>query len=286
MLQRSECSGNDAGRRGSAVWRALVLGILLGGSLAAPCLAQEEPDVRDGFSVFVEAAPHVSVQRARGSVDSNFGSQSRKANVVTNMTFRLGGGFKAPALSDSWGRPRPVAYAAALIPLNESSTIGKLFVKETPLGSSRVQSAKYSIEYQTSATAGLGVEFMVPVFDIEIAVTPAIESLHLISRYVGDTALKVTVIARPELDEDHSLRGKQDITQHFLGPALRLSTPTAVFEGGIAIDFFLHSSVLFDVAGTRERFVVNGANGDSGSFNFETGTGVVQIASGFQVRWP
>ena len=287
MLERSECRGNEVGRRGRAGWRALVLGISLGGSLAAPCFAQEEPDadVRDGFAVFVEAAPHVSVQKARGSVDTNYGTRSRKANVLTNMTFRLGGGFKGPALSDSWGRPRPVAYAAALIPINESSTIGKNFVKKTPAGSARVQNEKYSIEYQTSATAGLGLEFMVPFFDIDIAVMPAIESLHLLSRYVGESGLHVTVIGHPELNEDHAVRGKEDITQHFLGPALRLSTPTAVFKG-IAIDFFLHSSVLFDVAGTRKQFVATGANGDQGSFNFETGTGVVQVTSGFQVRWP
>jgi hypothetical protein len=246
---------------------------------------EQAADPRSGFSFFVEAAPQVNVQRVRGSVDTNFGSNSRKANVLTNMTFRLGGGVKGPAIDAVWGRPRPVAYAAALVPINGSSTIGTLLVKTTPAGFENVQTAKYSVEYSTSATAGLGLEFMVPVLDFAIGVTPGIESLHLVSRYVGSNVYSVVGIGRPDLNEDHALKCKEEITQHFLGPALRLSTPTATV-GVFAIDFFFHSSVLFDVAGTRKKVFVQGANGDQGSFNFEAGTGIVQVTSGFQVRWP
>jgi hypothetical protein len=80
-------------------------------------------------------------------------------------------------------------------------------------------------------------------------------------------------------------RGKEEITQHFLGPALRLGTPTVVVRG-VAIDFFLDMSLLLDVAGTREQFTVSGTDGERGTFTFEAGSGVAQVGSGFQLRWP
>ena len=87
------------------------------------------------------------------------------------------------------------------------------------------------------------------------------------------------------LSEFHQARGKDEITQHFLGPALRLGTPAVVVRG-VTIDFFLDVSLLFDVAGTRKEIAVSGENGDRGSFTFEAGTGVAQVGSGFQLRWP
>ena len=152
-----------------------------------------------------------------------------------------------------------------------------------PRGFEIVENTKFSVEYGTSATAGLGLEFKVPVLDTEIGIMPAIESLHLMNRYVGRTSLSIVGIGRPDLNEDHTANAKKNITQHYLGPALRVSAPTA-HVGPFAIDFFLHSSVLFDVAGTRRLFFANGAGNDRAGFNFESGTGVVQITSGFQVR--
>lgn len=241
-------------------------------------------DPRERFGFFVEAAPQVVVQRGKGSVGTNFGVSSDKANYLTNMTFRLGGGIKGPAIGAGWGKPRPVAWGAALIPINESSTIGTKFIETSLPGQERLEFSKYSIEYQTSAVAGLGIEFTVPVpvFDAVITVTPAIESLHLISRYVGEVNLQINQTGNNTV---HDLRGKKDLTQHFIGPGLRLGAPTIVVQG-VAIDFFLDASVLFDVAGTRRQLTLTGQNGDSGTMSFEAGTGVVQLGSGFQLRFP
>lgn len=266
--------------------RGVVLGLALLCLAAGRGQAADDSGVRNGFSGFVEAAPHVVIQRARGSIGTNFTLTARKSNYVTNMTFRLGGGLKGPAVERLWGRPRPVIYAGVLLPLNESSTIGSQLIESNPPGFEVVEGAKFSIEYQTSGMAGLGLEFVVPVFDSEIAITPAVESLHLATRYAGQASYTVTASSPAIPDEIHELRGKGDLVQHFLGPAIRVSTPTVVIRGGIAIDFFLGASLLFDVAGTRDRFAVQGEDDDRGAFNFETGTGAAQLSSGLQIRWP
>jgi len=243
---------------------------------------RESGGILGGFAFFVEAAPHVVVQRARGSAGTNFNVTSRKSNIVTNMTFRLGGGIKGPTIDALWGKPRPVAWAAALVPINESSTIGTIFVETTDPVFEQIEFSKYSVEYQTSALWGVGMEFGVPVWDSEITITPAIESLHLVTRYVGDISLQRNATGASEL---HTVRGKEEATQHFLGPAVRMGTPTIVVRG-VAIDFFLDVSLLLDVAGTRKQFVRTGDDGDAATFNFEAGKGLMQVGSGFQLRWP
>jgi hypothetical protein len=277
-------SGSPSRHAARALMLGLVLPVLLGGPFVSRAQEEQANSGLGGFSGFVEAAPHVVVQRARGSVDTNFNVSSRKSNIVTNMTFRLGGGIKGPAFDSIWGRPRLVVYAAALVPINESSTIGTQFV-ETSLpqsGLETIEFSKFAVEYQTSALAGLGLEFTIPVFDSEITVSPAIDSLHLVTRYTGNASLQRNATG---LSEFREARGKEEITQHFLGPALRLGTPTIVIKG-IAIDFFLDVSLLVDVAGTRKQFTVSGDDGDRGTFTFEAGSGVAQVGSGFQIRWP
>lgn len=267
--------------------KGLLLGWLAILLAAAPSTAQEsqaeEADsLLGGFSLFVEAAPHVVVQKTRGSVGTDFDLTSRKSNLITNMTFRLGGGVKGPAFESIWGRPRPVIFAAALVPINESSTVGTRLVETASPGSEVVEFAKFSVEYQTSAMAGLGLEFTVPVFDSEITITPGVESLHLVTRYVGAGSIQINTTG---LTVNNDIRGKEEVVQHYLGPALRLGTPTLVIKG-VAIDFFLDMSLLIDVSGTREEFRETGNDGESGTFTFEAGKGVAQVGSGFQVRWP
>lgn len=245
--------------------------------------AADEVDARDRFALFVEAAPHVVVQRGRGSTGTNFGFTSRKSNILTNLTFRLGGGVKGPEIGALPGRPRPVLSAAALVPINESATIGTQFVETNRPGFEQVEFSKYSIEYQTSALATLGLEFLVPVLDSEISITPALQSLHLTTRYVGSMSFQVNSGSQSTLIE---LRGKDEITQHYLGPALRLGTPAFVAPRGIVLDFFLDASLLVDVAGTRETFSRSNEDGDRATFNFESGGGVVQVGAGLQIRWP
>jgi hypothetical protein len=149
-------------------------------------------------------------------------------------------------------------------------------------GFEQIEFGKFSIEYQTSGMAGLGLEFEVPVFDVTMHVTPSIQSLHLVTRYVGDGTFTINGLG---FSESHRARGKKEITQHFLGPAIRLGTPTVVIRG-FAVDFFLESSLLVDVAGTREFFVETGEGDDRGAFTFESGGGVVQVGSGLTIRWP
>jgi len=265
--------------------RGLLVGVVLAGLLFAPSLSRAEDEaLRSSFSGFVEAAPQVVVQRGRGSVGTNFNVTGRKANFVTNMTFRLGGGVKGPEFESIWGKPRPVLFAGALIPINESSTVGTQVVETSvpQTGTETIEFSKFSIEYQTSAVAGFGMEFVVPFFDSELAITPAIESLHLVTRYVGEASLQLNTTGS---SVTQAVRAKEEIVQHFLGPALRVGTPTFVFHG-VAVDFFLDVSLLFDVAGTRKAFSASGQGSDRGTFTFETGTGVAQIGSGFQLRWP
>ncbi len=267
--------------------KGLLLGWLAILLAAAPSTAQEsqaeEADsLLGGFSLFVEAAPHVVVQKTRGSVGTDFDLTSRKSNLITNMTFRLGGGIKGPAFESVWGRPRPVIFAAALVPINESSTVGTRLVETATPGSEVVEFAKFSVEYQTSAMAGLGLEFTVPVFDSEITITPGVESLHLVTRYVGAGSIQINTTG---LTINNDIRAKEEVVQHYLGPALRLGTPTLVIKG-VAIDFFLDMSLLLDVSGTRKEFRATGNDGESGTFTFEAGKGVAQVGSGFQVRWP
>ncbi len=241
-----------------------------------------ESDAFGGFSAYFETGPHVIVQRGRGSVGTNFDYSSRKANYLTNMTIRFVAGLRGPALAEEYGRPRPVLYAGALVPLNESSTIGTILQETSLFGTEQIETSKYSIEYQTSAMAGIGIEFEVPIVDEHILLRASLESLHLVSRYVGEAGFEIN---RQGVSEVHALRAKQDITQHFLGPALRAGTPTIVFQG-VAIQFVLDASLLFDVAGTREKFRATGENGDQGDFSFETGKGLGQISAGLQLRWP
>lgn len=274
-----------------ASWRrpapgALWLGVVAAGLLASAEGARADETLGAGFSGFIEAAPHVVVQRARGGGDSNFGESNRKSNIMTNMTFRLGGGFKSPALESVWGRPRVVVFGGVLLPLNESSTIGTEFVETSvpQSGVELIEFSKFTIEYQTSGAAGLGLEFTVPVFDSEITVRPAVESLHMVSRYVGELFFQRTFIAG-EPDDPREVRVKEEIIQHFLGPSLRIGTPTFRFKG-VSFDFFLDTSLLLDVAGTRREVRDSRPNGDTGKFNFETGSGLVQVGTGLQIRWP
>jgi hypothetical protein len=278
---RTDPHGQGTRRRRAGRRLAAVLSIVLTASSVAQ--AADGEDARDGFAVFGVAAPHVVVQRSRGSVGSNFDFSSRKSNILTNLTFRLGGGVKGPAIEAIPGRPRPVLSAAALIPINESATIGTQFIETNRPGFEQVEFSKFAIEYQPSALATLGLEFLVPVFDSEISITPAIQSLHLTTRYVGEMSFQINASGATQLIE---LRGKKEITQHYLGPAIRLGTPAFVAPGGIVIDFFLESSLLVDVAGTRETFSRSNQDGDRVKFNFEAGGGVVQVGTGVQIRWP
>lgn len=252
---------------------------------AAGRVAAEEPDLRSRFAGYVEVAPQVIVQKGRGSVGTNFELSSRKSNYLTNMTFRFGGGVKGPEIVGLWGRPRPVLYGGAIVPLDESSTIGNELIETNPPGEEVAEGAKFSIEYQTSGMAGLGLEFIVPFLESEIRITPAVESLHLVSRYVGEGTYTVAASNPNVPDEQHEIRAKKEIVQHLIGPALRVATPTVIVRG-FAIDLFLGASVVFDVAGTREEIDATGENGDRGQFTFETGKGAAQVTTGFQVRWP
>lgn len=281
FVDRTDPRGRGDRRGRGSRWLAALL--VAGLAVPAGAQAADEADLRDGFSVFAEAAPHVVVQRGRGSTGTNFGFTSRKSNILTNMTFRLGGGVKAPAIEALPGRPRPVLSAAALVPINESATIGTQFIETNRPGFEQVEFSKYSIEYQPSALATLGLEFLVPILDSEISITPALQSLHLTTRYVGSMSFQVNAGGASSLIE---LRGKQELTQHYLGPAIRLGTPAFVAPGGIVLDFFLDASLLVDVAGTREVFSRSNAGGDRATFNFEAGGGVVQVGTGFQIRWP
>ncbi len=272
-------------QRGIARFLLALLPVLLLESLVAlPASASEDAVEPSSFSGFFEAGPHVTVQRARGSVSTNVDSTARKSNLLSNMTFRFSGGLKGPSLDFVPGGPRPVAYLGVLVPLNESGTIGAQLIETNPPGFEIVERAKFSMEYQVSPAAGFGLEFLVPIGDLEIAITPAVESLHLRARYVGETSVSETPIG-PGTATEFAIRAKQEITQHFLGPALKLSTPTtAVF--GVSVDFFLNANLLFDVAGTREKFGARGEGDDRGEFNFETGSGVAQVGAGLQLRWP
>ncbi len=267
--------------------KGLLLGGLALGLMAAPARSQEagpaEVDpILGGFSLFLEAAPHVIVQKTRGSVGTSFDLTSRKSNLITNMTFRLGGGVKGPAIDSIWGRPRPVLFAAALVPINESSTVGTRLVETADPGSEVIEFSKFSVEYQTSAMTGLGIEFTVPVLDSEITITPAVETLHLVTRYVGAGSLQINTTG---LTINNEIRAKEEVVQHYVGPALRLGTPTFTLKG-VTFDFFLDMSLLIDVAGTRKEFRATGDEGETGTFNFEAGKGVAQVGSGFQIRWP
>ena len=224
------------------------------------------------------------MQRARGGGESASANQS-EVEHPDEHDFSSRGGLKSPALESVWGRPR-WSSSGVLLPINESSTIGAEFV-ETSLpqtGSEVIEFSKFAIEYQTSGAAGLGLEFTVPVFDSEITIRPAVESLHLASRYVGELSFQRTFIAG-EADPPREVRVKEVVVQHFLGPSLRIGTPTFRFKD-VAFDFFLDTSLLLDVAGTRREVRDSRPNGDSGTFNFETGSGLVQVGSGLQIRWP
>ena len=239
-------------------------------------------DVRDKFGIFFDAGPHVIVQKAKGRVATNFGIDHDKANILTNMTFRLGGGIRGPELTSIWGRPRPVAWAAALVPLNGASTIGAKFVQGTVPSSQRVDSSKFTVEYQTGGLVALGLEFEVPVLDGSISITPAIESLTLPSRYTG----RAKSVFSQQNVAAHFIKHNTDIVQSFVGPAIRIGTPTAVVRG-FAIDFYLDASLLLDVAGThRAQTVRDPGNGDRAKFTWETGSGLIQVGSGIQIRWP
>jgi hypothetical protein len=284
MADRTQKGWNDVRRWGRRFAGACAVAA---GLLALPVTthAQDETPA-PGFSGFVEASPHVVVQRARGSGASSFDTDGRKSNIVTNMTFRLGGGVKSPAIESLWGRPRVVAYGGVLLPLNESSTIGTQFIETSVAqsGQELIEFSKFSIEYQTSGLAGVGLEFTVPVFDAEITVRPSVESLHLVSRYVGELFFQRTFILGGS-DPPQEVRVKKLITQHFLGPSLRIGSSTFRYKS-VSLDLFLDTSLLLDVAGTNERVRDNRPNGDSGVFTFETGSGLVQVGAGFQVRWP
>lgn len=283
MAHRAEREMVDRFRRQI---RLLGVGAIAAGLLASPGSAHGEEALGGGFSAFVEASPHVVVQRARGGGESNFGEPNRKSNIVTNMTFRIGGGFKSPALESVWGRPRVVVFGAVLVPLNESSTIGTEFVETSvpQSGTELIEFSKFTIEYQTSGAAGLGLEFSVPVLDSEITIRPGVESLHLKSRYVGELFFQRTFIIG-EPDPPQEVRVKEVIMQHFFGPSLRIGSPTFQFKG-VSFDFFLDTSLLLDVAGTRTETRDTQPNGDRGDFTFETGSGLVQVGTGFQIRWP
>lgn len=260
--------------RVSAVFSVLML-------ISPAAGASEDEDLRDRFGAFFDAGPHVIVQRAKGSVGTNFGVQHDKANILTNMTFRLGGGIKGPEFAGVPGRPRPVVWAAVLFPLNGSSTIGTKFVEGVVQTGQRIDSSKFTVEYQTGGLVALGLEFEVPVLDGSISITPAIESLTLPTRYTGYVETRVS-----QGSGNHRVDHDKEIIQSFVGPALRLGAPTVVVRG-IAIDFYLDASLLLDVAGThRAQTVRDAGTGDRAKFTWETGSGLIQVGSGIQIRWP
>lgn len=261
---------------------AALLALIALGSLSAERAAAQSETKTAGFDFFLDAAPHIVIQSAKGSAFSNFGVTSDRENFSTIMTFRLGGGLRGPVFKYEHFRARPVIWGAALLPLNESSAIGTSFIESAGVGSERLEFSKYSIEYKTSAVAGLGLEFIVPIFDFDVSITPSVESLHLEARYAGNASLE----AQSGLDQiEISVQAKQDLTQHFLGPGLRIGTPTIQLRG-VKVDFWVAGSVLIDVSGSRKVFQGANADGDLAVFSFETGSSAYQVNSGLALRWP
>jgi hypothetical protein len=259
----------------------LAAGLLLAASGSAGAQSPKEDD--QAFSVFLDAAPHVLIQSAKGNADSNFGIASKARNTLTNMTFRLGGGAVGPILADVWGKPRPVAWAAALVPLNESSVIGTEFIETASGGAERLEFSKFAIEYQTSAVAGVGLELVTPVFGFDLRVRPGLEWLHLVARYTGIATLETQSGLN---NNSASVAGKKKFEQNFLGPALHVSTPTVKINR-FQVDFFLHTSVQFDVSGGRRTLgASDGVTEKSARFSFETGSTAIQLTSGLKIRWP
>lgn len=70
-----------------------------------------------------------------------------------------------------------------------------------------------------------------------------------------------------------------------MGPALRIGAPTIVVRG-VAINFHLNTSLLLDVQGTRREMGASDGDGHGATFSFETGSGLVQVGAGLQIRWP
>lgn len=272
---------------GPRLWLAmLALAVCASAAQSAQAEGEKVENARfGGWSAAFEIGPHVIVQRARGSLDTNFDYSRRKANNLSSLNMRLGAEILAPELGSPSVRFRPVVYGGLLLPLNESSTVGAELIQSTLQTFQLTEEAKFSVEYQVSGLVGLGVEFRVPVLDSEITIRPAIESLHLSTRYAGLGGTVEDPFAPNLPTIEHEVRGQKEIMQHFVGPSLRVGSPDFHFRG-VILDFHLGASLVFDVAGTRKKFRVVEPSGDRADFNFETGTGAAQVGLGLRIRVP
>jgi hypothetical protein len=251
------------------------------------------------FEPYFNSGPYTTIQRVKGDLTTSFGPSSKPRNTLTNMGWLFEIGVAAPAIKALPGAPRLNLFAGLLVPTNESSVIQTTLVKtlvvpgETPGFDDAGQLAegtKMALEYQNSYRAGLGAEFTLPFFDLDLTLMPGVQYLYLGSRYTGQ--VNATFVASvfpepplPSLDFERTSSAQNSLVQHLLGPSLKIGTEEVSF-GPFLLDLYIEGSLLFDVAGTRRQSTFVDAEGGTSVFTWEAGTTAGVFNAGFRVRIP
>jgi hypothetical protein len=305
--RRAESSSRAApGPRGRARW--LLVGLLLAVMSAAPgAVLAEEEDEGDavgnsseeaaneggwsrrerkeylgGFTPYFNTGPYTTIQRVKGNVATTFGPSDTPRNTLTNLGWLFELGVASPAFERVPGKPRLHAFGGILIPTNESSVIGSQATEITTAAVRIAEDTKMALEYQTSYRAGLGLEFEFEVLDTRLTLKPAVHYLYLGSRYSGRAVSRSFFTSGTTIELESS--AKNALVQHFVGPALKITTE-AVDVGPVRLDLFIEGSLLFDVAGTRQQSRFEGA-GQATTFTWEADTAAGVFNAGLRFRIP
>jgi hypothetical protein len=270
----------------------LLLGVLLVSSLVSPSGAraadETEESLLGGFSPYVWAGPYTTIQRAKASVDTDFGPQDKTANTLTNLGWLFQLGVQSPEIGIIPGSPRLDASGGLLVPTNQSSAIGSRveLITGTFLDKTR-EETKLSLDYNNSYRATLALEFTIEDFlPVDFSIAPGAQYLYLDSRWEGLAESERTF---PGGLQDPVLRGartKVNFVQHLFGPSLRLSTAPVDVFGMVQVDVYAEGALLFDLEGTRRTRSLRDAENRRSTFNWETGSTAGLVSLGLRIRLP
>ena len=299
------CEGKAAASRGLG-FRSLGLGIAVAlgclGGAPASLRAQEVDDVdknektekvanrrgdrEDGFYGFMpyfNSGPYTTIQRVKGTISTTFGPFDSPRNTLTNMGWLFELGVSSPKIELLPGDPRLNIFGGILIPTNESSVIGSQVSIEALGQDTLTENTKMQLEYQTSYRAGMGMEFDVEFFEVDLKLMPGVQYLYLGSRYAAqvDSTLVPGNFLLP--NETRISSAKNALAQHFLGPSLKITTEH-VDVWRFRVDLYIEGSLLFDVAGTREQSRFVDTDGETSIFTWEADTTAGVFNAGLRIR--
>ncbi|MDH5565403.1 MAG: hypothetical protein OEY15_01900 [Myxococcales bacterium] len=246
----------------------------------------------------------VQNQGLEADLDSSIGLSASSGSTQLSSLFRLDGTLYTPSLLSGAGAPRLLLHAGAQIPLaegflvlraNEQYLVGTLEAAQfcplapgPPVIDSCDQKGRTDLRYDVAWSAGLGVEFTLPLAERQIKLRPSIDyfgqSLQLDSRIERvDMGLQGAPINAVTVVQTTTLAASRGELVHAIGPRLSVDVETGRI-GRFSLNVFVETQFYWIVS--NRTFIYGASNGaDSADFRAVLDPLVAQGGAGLRIVW-